>query len=87
MRFVDDRFAQFVISVGRLCADASVGELTVRLSLASGDHVVGVPEPPPETEGAGELDSTGYRDAVTVDGRTVALSDIVGACIQRAPDD
>jgi hypothetical protein len=84
-RFVDDRVAQFVISVAKLCADAHVGGLTVRLRLVTGGQVVGVPEPPPETQGASELDDTGYVDTVKVDGVAVALSDVIEACIQRAP--
>jgi hypothetical protein len=82
---VDDRAAQFLVSVGRLCADARLGGLSVRLTLANGDVVVGVPEPPPETQGQGELDDTGYADAVTVDGEAVALSDVTEATIQRPP--
>jgi hypothetical protein len=82
---VDDRVAQFVVGVGRLCADAHLGGLTVRLTLVSGDQVVGVPEPPPESQGAGELDDTGYVDAVTIDGAAVALSDVTEASIQRPP--
>jgi hypothetical protein len=82
---VEDRVAQFVISVAKLCSDASVGELTVRLTLSSGDQVVGVPEPPPDAQGTGELDDTGYRDAVTVDGRAVPLTEVIEASIQRAP--
>lgn len=80
---MDDRTAQFVVGVGRLCADAHLGRLTVRLTLVSGEQLVGVPQAPSETEGAGELDDTGYLDAVTVDGAAVALSDVTEASIQR----
>lgn len=80
---MDDRNAQFFVSVGRLCADANVAGMTVCLSLENGDVVVGVPKPPPETEGADELDSTGYADAVSVDGVAVLLSDVVGASVRR----
>jgi hypothetical protein len=78
---VDDRNAQFFISVGRLCADARVARLIVCLSLANGEEFVGVPAPPPETEGGDELDSTGYVDMVSVDGVAVALSDVVEASV------
>jgi hypothetical protein len=78
---VDDRAAQFFVSVGRLCGDARVAELVVRLTLTSGEEVVGVPAPPRETDGTDELDGTGYADALTVDGVTVALAEVVEASI------
>ncbi len=80
---MDERVAHFFVCVGRMCGDARVARLTVSLTLASGEQVVGVPELPRETEGADELDTTGYADAVTVDGVTVPLSDVVEARIRR----
>jgi len=78
---MDDRVGHFFVSVGRLCGDARVGGLVVRLRLLSGEEVVGVPAPPRETEGADELDATGYADALTVDGVPVPLSDVVEAAV------
>jgi hypothetical protein len=78
---VDDRAAHFFISVGRLCGDARVGDLVVRLTLASGQEIVGVPAPPRETDGADQLDGTGYADALTVDGVAVSLSEVVEASV------
>ena len=78
---MDERAAQFFLSVGRLCADARIGGLTVRLTLAGGKEVVGIPEPPAETEGADELDHTGYADSVSVDGLVVTLSEVVEASL------
>ena len=80
---MDERAAQFFLSVGRLCADARIGGLTVRLTLAGGDEVVGIPNPPPETEGPEEVDGIGYADSVTVDGVAVALSDVVEATVSH----
>jgi hypothetical protein len=80
---MDERAAQFFLSVGRLCADARIGGLTVRLRLAGGDEIVGVPNPPPQTEGPGEVDGIGYADSVTVDGVAVALSDVVEATVSH----
>ena len=83
MRVVDDSEAQFFVSVGKLCADARLAGLSVSLTLAGGDRVAGVPEPPVETEAGDELDATGYVDAVTVGGVTVRLSDVVEASVRR----
>jgi hypothetical protein len=80
---VDDTEAQFFVSVGRLCADAHLAGLVVCLSVLGGDQVVGVPEPPPETVGGDELDTTGYADAVSVGGVSVRLSDVVEASVRR----
>jgi hypothetical protein len=80
---MDDRVAHFFVSVGRLCADARVGGLIVRLTLVSGDEILGVPGPPPETEGDDELDTTGYANLLTVDGVAVALSDVAEVSLAR----
>jgi hypothetical protein len=82
-RVVDDSVAQFFVSVGKLCADARIGRLTVCLRVQDGHEWVGVPEPPPETEADDELDSTGYRDVVSIDGVDVRLSDVLEASIRR----
>jgi hypothetical protein len=80
---VDDRVAQFFVSVGKLCADARLAGLTVCLTVVGGHQFVGVPEPPPETEADDELDTTGYADAVSVNGVKVRLSDVVEASVRR----
>jgi hypothetical protein len=85
-RVVDDNIAQFFVSVGKLCADARLGRLTVCLKAQNGHEWIGVPEPPPETEAEDELDQTGYRDVVSIGGVDVRLSDIVEASIRRPGD-
>jgi hypothetical protein len=82
---VDDRVAQFLVSVGRLCADAHLGGLTVRLVLDNGEQVVGVTAPPAESDGPDQLDTTGYADCVWIGGVAVALSEVVEATIHRPP--
>jgi hypothetical protein len=82
-RVVDDSIAQFFVSVGKLCADARLGRLTVRLRVQDGHEWVGVPEPPPDTESDDELDQTGYGDVVWVGGVDVRLSDVVEASVRR----
>ena len=80
---MDERVSQFFLAVGRMCGDAGLGRLTVRLTLADGRVVTGVPDPLRETEGAAELDAIGYADAVTVGGAEVALSAVVEASVAR----
>src|SRR4051812_22738626 len=64
---------------------AHLGGLTVRLVLDNGEQVVGVAAPPPESDGADELDTTGYVDCVSIGGVPVPLSDDVEASIHRPP--
>ena len=78
---VDERVSQFFLSVARMCGDAHIGGLTVRLTLVSGAENVGVPDPPPEAEGGDELDATGYQESVTIAGVAVALSDVIEASV------
>jgi hypothetical protein len=80
---MEDRVAQFFVTVAKLCADASLGGLSVRVTLGNGEHVVGVPAPPPYSEGRDQLDSTGYADTVSIDGTDVALSEVVEATVRR----
>jgi hypothetical protein len=83
MRRVDDRVAQFLVAVGKLCGDAHLGGFAVRLRLLDDGEILGVPDPPAETDGAGQLDDTGFADQLSVEGVVVALSDVAEASIQR----
>jgi len=80
---VDDREGQFFVTVGELCAAARLAGLSVCLTVLGDHEMVGVPAPPPETEGDDELDTTGYADAVWVGEAEVRLSDVVEASVRR----
>ena len=80
---MDERTAQFFVTVGRLCDEARTGALSVRLRLADGDEILGVPEPLPKAQQGEQLDETGYADEVTVGGVSVDLSDVVEATVMR----
>jgi len=80
---MEERMSQYFLAVGKMCGDAGLGRLTVRLTLADGRVVAGVPAPLREAEGAAELDTIGYADAVTVGGTEVALSAVVEASLTR----
>ena len=83
MARMDERLSQYFLAVGRMCGDAGLGQLTVRLTLAEGRVVTGVPAALRDAEGAAELDAIGYADAVTVGGIEVALSAVVEASLTR----
>ena len=86
---MDETAAQFFVSVGRLCTEASMAKLTVRVRLAGGAELEGVPRVPVHTEGVREFDHTGYADELCVAGVLVALSDVVAVTLRhplpRAP--
>jgi hypothetical protein len=53
-------------------------------TLGDGGTVEGVPAVPPSDDGAGEeIDDTGYRRWISVDGRTLDMTDVREAAIVR----
>jgi hypothetical protein len=83
---MDEPTAQFFVTVGRLCADASMADLTVRLRLADGTEVAGIPDGPADTEGDGQFDDTGFADELRVADAVIALSDVVAATVHHPRD-
>ena len=79
---MDDRDSHFFTLVGKLCDEASVGGIPVRLVLQDGTSCEGHPRPRVPEEG-GHLDDTGYGNAIDLDTRTVKLSDVVQASVLR----
>ena len=79
---MDDRDSHFFTLVGKLCDEAIVGGIPVRLVLRDGTSCEGHPRPR-VADGARHLDDTGYGDAVDLDTRTVKLSDVVQASVLR----
>jgi hypothetical protein len=79
-----DRYAQFVIAIGDLCAAAERAGLSVMLTLASGQHVLGIPYV--HVAGAlDELDETGYARTFRIDAAVVNLDEIVALSIHAPP--
>ena len=83
---MDVATAQFFVTVGRLCSDASMADLTVRLRLADGREIEGVPAPPADADGEGQLDDTGFADELCIAAIPVALSDVVAATVHHPKD-
>lgn len=81
---MDDRSAHFFTLVGQVCDSAQLARLPVRLVLDDGTVLEGHPTPVrPSAEPP--LDDTGYA-AIDLDGRHVALSDVVEAAVRRPRD-
>jgi hypothetical protein len=74
----------FFVMVGQILDEARIGGLIVRLTFGDGGVVEGVPAAPASSDGAGEeIDDTGYRRWISVDGRTLDMTDVCEAAIVR----
>jgi hypothetical protein len=80
---MDDRFSEYVIAVGHLCAAAELARFQVEMITADGQAVVGLVGAPRTAAGDGELDHTGLQRTVRVDGALVNLDEIVRCTIHR----
>jgi hypothetical protein len=83
---MDDRYAQFLITVGDLCAAAALAGLEVEACTADGARAVGVPGSIKRTDGDEEVDHSGYARTFLVDGHLLNLDEII-KCSVRAPVD
>jgi hypothetical protein len=82
---MDDRFSEYVIAVGQLCAAAELARFQLEVVTADGQVVVGLVGAPRTAEGDGELDHTGLRRTVRIDGALLNLDEIVRCTLHR-PD-
>jgi hypothetical protein len=81
---MNDRHAQFLIAVGDLCAAAALAGLEVEACTADGGRALGVPGSLRHTNGAEQIDDSGYARTFRIDGHLVNLDEIV-ECSVRAP--
>jgi hypothetical protein len=80
---IDDRYAEFLITVGGMCDAAQRAGLGVVVETEAGTQVTGVPM----MRAAGardELNDTGYARTFRVDDAQVNLDEVV-SCTIRAP--
>jgi hypothetical protein len=81
---MDDRYAQFLIAVGDLCAVAAIAGLSVETCTADGARTVGVPGSILRTQGGGQVEHSGYARTFRLDDQYVNLDEIV-QCTVWAP--
>ena len=82
---LNDRQAQFLITVADLCAAASLAALPVELVTRDGVRTGGVPGSLRRSAGAEQVDDSGYARTFRIDSRLVNLDEIV-ECTMRSPD-
>jgi hypothetical protein len=82
---MDDRYSEYVIAVGQLCAAAELARFQLEVVTAEGQVVAGLVGAPRTAAGDGELDHTGLQRTVRIDGALVNLDEIVRCTIHR-PD-
>ncbi|MFZ0385228.1 MAG: hypothetical protein WAL22_06175 [Solirubrobacteraceae bacterium] len=80
---MDDRYSEFVIAVGQLCAAAELARFQLEVVTDDGQVVVGQVGAPRTAAGDAELDHTGLQRTVRVDGALVNLDEIVRCTIHR----
>jgi hypothetical protein len=81
---MDDRFAEYVIAVGQLCAAAELAKFRLEVLTTTGQVVTGLAGAPRTASGDQELDHTGLRRTVRIDGALVNLDEIA-QCTVHSP--
>jgi hypothetical protein len=82
---MDDRYSEYMIAVGQLCAAAELASFRLEVVTADGQVVVGLAGAPRTAAGNGELDDTGLQRTVRIDGALVNLDEIV-RCTVLSPE-
>jgi hypothetical protein len=74
---MDDRYSEYLIALGQLCAAAELARFPLEVITTEGQVVVGLVGAPRGAVGDGELDDTGLQRTVRIDGSLVNLDEIV----------
>jgi hypothetical protein len=80
---IDDRYAEFLITVGGMCDAAQRAGLGMVVETGAGARVVGVPTMR-AANARNELNDTGYARTFRIDDAVVNLDEVV-SCTIRAP--
>jgi hypothetical protein len=80
---MDNRYSEYVIAVGQLCASAELARFRLEVVTAEGQVVVGLVGALRTAAGDGELDHTGLQRTVRIGGALVNLDEIVRCTIHR----
>ena len=79
-----DSYAQFMITVGDVCAAAELAGLHVEVLIVDGSRVRGVPASLGRADQGEQVDETGYARTFRIDDALVNLDDIL-ECAIHAP--
>jgi hypothetical protein len=82
---MDDRFSEYMIALGQLCAAAELARFQLEVMTADGQVIVGLVGAPRTADGEAELDQTGLQRTVRIDGALVNLDEIV-RCTMHLPE-
>jgi len=82
----DDRYAQYLIAMGHLCASAELARLRVEAITAHGDRISGLVAPT-RAERRDHLADTGFPRTLQIGDALVALDDVVQLTIHPPPPD
>jgi hypothetical protein len=79
---MDDRYSEYLIAVGQLCAAAALAKFPLEVLTADGQVITGPVGPPRTADGNAELDHTGLQRTTRIDGAIVNLDEIVRCTVQ-----
>jgi hypothetical protein len=80
---MDDRYSEYMIAVGQLCAAAELARFQLEIVTTDGRVVAGLVGAPRTADGVGELDHTGLQRTVEINGALVNLDEIVRCTLHR----
>jgi hypothetical protein len=81
---MDDRFSEYVIAVGQVCAAAELARFPLEVVTADGQVIAGQVGALRTGDGEVELDETGLQRTVRIDNALVNLDEIV-RCTMHVP--
>jgi hypothetical protein len=79
---MDDRRAQFLISIAQLCQSAELASLQVELLSSDGSRMRGIPVSARYGEAVGQLGDAGPRPIFWIDDHVIDLSETVECTIR-----
>jgi hypothetical protein len=81
---MDDRFSEYLIAVGHVCAAAELARFAVEVVTADGQVIAGQVGALRTADGQIEVDQTGLQRTVRIDNAVVNLDEIV-RCTMHMP--
>jgi hypothetical protein len=82
---MDDRFSEYIIAVGQVCAAAELARFQLEVVTGDGQVVAGLVNAPRTADGEVELDQTGLQRTVQIADTLVNLDEIV-RCTMLVPE-
>ena len=80
---MQDETAHFLVMVGDACNSARLASLPVEVTTRDGRRLSGVPVPQEASTPQQEIDDTGFKNELILDGVSIALDQVVELRLRR----